>query len=83
MAMGNKWIVHNKGSWFKDVNNISIYKTDQPTAFRRDFTASANRKTKTELMIFHRRLSPDYLGLALAVSNKKIIESILCTLEIQ
>lgn len=82
-AMGNKWIVHNKGSWFKDVKNIMIYKNDEITAFRRDFKASADRKTKTELIIFHKMLSPDYLGIALTVSNDKIIERILSTIEIQ
>jgi len=82
-AVGNKWIIHNKGSWFRDVEKILIYKTSNLTAFRRDFKASSDKKVKTELIVFHNKLAPNYLGIAFTILDEDVIASFLNTLEIQ
>lgn len=77
--LGNDWIVHHKGSWFKDVSDIYIYKSSKFIAFRRDFRLES--KLKSEILIFHDKISPNYISMAFDLIDENLIENILKTIE--
>ena len=80
-GIGNKWIVHNKGSWFKNVNELFIYQLEDIVAFRRDFKSSGNQKMKTELIIFPKAIEPNYVGIGLTTQDSKIVETIISSFQ--
>ena len=81
-GIGNKWIVHNKGSWFKNVNQLIVYHFKEGVAFRRDFNSDSDQKMKSELIIFHKNVAPNYIGIGLTTSNSELVENIIASLQI-
>jgi len=81
-GVGNKWIVHNKGSWFKNVNLLIIYHFKDGVAFRRDFNSETDQKMKTELIIFHKNIAPNYIGIGLTTSDNELVENVIASLQI-
>ncbi len=82
ISIGDKWIIHNKGTWFKNVNQIMIYHFSEGIAFRRDFDSKSSQKMKTELIIFHENINPNFIGIGLTTIDNKVIENIVATLKV-
>lgn len=80
-GIGNKWIVHNKGSWFRNVNQLFVYHLEDNVAFRRDFKPGGGQKMKTELIIFPKAIAPNYVGIGLATQDSKIVEKIISSFQ--
>lgn len=80
-GIGNKWIVHNKGSWFKNVNQLFVYHLEDNVAFRRDFKSDSDQKMKTELIIFPKAIAPNYVGIGLTTQDSKIVETIISSFQ--
>ena len=78
-AAGNRWIVHNKGALFKNVDKISIYRSSSFEAFRTDFRPS-NNQTRVDLRIFHQNIAPDFIIIGFVDKNETLIKQILSTI---
>lgn len=79
LAIGNRWIVHNKSNFFKGVEKIKIYKAARFEAFRIDFKP-LNDKAKVDLRIFQIKDPDKFLIFVFMNRNESLIEQILSTL---
>jgi len=82
VGIGDKWIIHKKGSWFKNTNKLIIYHLKEGIVFRRGFDSKSSQKMKTELIIFHEDIDSDYIGIGLTTSDEKMIENMISTLQL-
>jgi hypothetical protein len=80
LAVGNRWIVHNKGHLFQEVEKIKIYKSTNFEAFRTDFKPS-NNQVKVDLRIFQNKDPKKFLIFAFVNRNEPLIKQILTTLQ--
>ncbi|MBN1981567.1 MAG: hypothetical protein JW795_08555 [Chitinivibrionales bacterium] len=62
---GYEWIVHHKGSYFERVRKTAIYRRDEIVIFRRDFKKTNTSLLTTELIIFPKKIAPDFLTVGL------------------
>lgn len=82
-GIGNQWIIHDKGSFFEDVEKTLIYKKPTLIAFRSDLKESAGKPVKTNLFVFHNKLSPDFIHISFTVLDEELIVSFLNSLEVK
>ncbi|CAG1771952.1 hypothetical protein [Geobacter sp.] len=76
---GQKWIVHKKGHFFEDIERIKIYKGQGVTVYRSDFKPDS--RLKTELIIFHKNLQPDYLIISTTINDEEVIRALIASSE--
>ncbi|MCP4748819.1 MAG: hypothetical protein GY874_22215 [Desulfobacteraceae bacterium] len=80
IAAGNRWIVHNKGSMFQDVNKILVYELNDFTVFRRDMKPSKEKNLAVELIMFSDKNPNKYLTMGFREKNEPLISQILKTI---
>ena len=76
---GDKLIIHQKGFAFELMQKIEIYKTAELVAFRSDY--KPGYRLKTQILIFSKRLLPNYVVVATTISDEEAIRGILSARE--
>lgn len=80
-SKGFCWVVHQKGVMLRDVEKVRIYIAKDFIAFRRDFSGGLITNLKTEIVIFHSTIEPNWIGIGFADRDEKTITQFLYSLQ--
>jgi hypothetical protein len=74
---GEQWLVHKKGYYFELVKSIKIYQGDEVTVYRSDL--KPGHSVKTNLIIFHKKLRPNYLLVSTTFDDEEALNSLIAS----
>ncbi len=77
--IGDLWVIHEKGVYFKSFEKAQIYKTQNFTAYVH--TLKPEETLRKDITIFHNKMLDKYITMGTNFSDDNFVKSFLCSLE--